>query len=71
MFKKTVRWFGVAALGGMLLQGGCSLQGLTRNIWVGFGQSIGSVPAGILVDAYVTPLLNDLINPDDDGDGTQ
>jgi hypothetical protein len=37
--------------------GGCSFDKLGRNIWIGFGESLGSIPAGIVTELVVAPLL--------------
>lgn len=44
--------------GGVLLQSGC--YGLWNNIWVGFGEGIGAIPANFVANALIVPLLNSL-----------
>lgn len=44
--------------GGLVLGSGCSLNGLLRNVWVGFGYSLGSIPADIVggwIEGFLTP----------------
>lgn len=41
----------VAVTGGALFGSGCSLNGLLKNIWDGFGYGLGAIPANIIADA--------------------
>ncbi|RJP37237.1 MAG: hypothetical protein C4547_05820 [Phycisphaerales bacterium] len=57
------------ATGGMLLGGGCSLDGLLRNVWTGFGYSIGALPAQVVTDLFLQDIIDSLTGGGD-GDGT-
>ncbi len=50
-------------LGSAVLSGGCGLNRLSRNAWVGFGESVGSLSANILVDYIRSTFTSDVINP--------
>lgn len=39
---------------------GASCDKLFKNMWVGFGESLGALPAGIIANNIVTPLLTSL-----------
>jgi len=72
--KKMTRRFkviGMLATGATLLQfGGCGLGNLGA-IWqqagIGFAQQLGAIPAQIVYDAYIAPLVEGLL-PGDDGE---
>ena len=71
MFNKVMKRKTLALLmaGGAMFQlGGCG-EFLVREAAIGFGRSLGGIPAGIVV-----PILQDIVNGiipanDDDGDG--
>lgn len=56
--RKSKKFAVIAVLSGaMLFQlGGCGLDSFTRNVWRGFGYSIGGLPA-----SFVTGFLTDLL----------
>jgi hypothetical protein len=54
----------------MMLQfGGCSIGGITRWASIGFARELGAIPATVVYDAYIAPLVAGII-PDGGGDGT-
>lgn len=57
--KNKAKWLPLLAMGCALQFGGCfNFESLGRNIWFGFGSSLGGIPAGIVTDIVVAPLLN-------------
>lgn len=48
--KRKLSKFAAVCLLGTMLQGGCSFNGLARNVWAGFGYAIGGIPAQFVVD---------------------
>ncbi len=50
-------------LGCAILSGGCGLNKLPRNVWVGFGESVGSLSANILVDYISSTFTDEVIGP--------
>lgn len=55
MKKKMIA---LVIVSGTVLQGGCFFNSLARNVWRGFGYSLGGIPAGIVVDLVIDPILN-------------
>jgi hypothetical protein len=45
-----------------VLSGGCGMRRLPRNVWVGFGESVGSISANILVDYISSTFTDDMID---------
>jgi hypothetical protein len=43
------------AIASLTFSSGCNLG---QNMWIGFGRSLGGIPAGIVTDLVVAPLLN-------------
>lgn len=41
----------IVSLAGLLQLGGCSWDSFIKNVWRGFGYSIGGLPAGFVTDA--------------------
>ena len=52
------------ALATCMFASGCSLDKLTRHIWVGFGEGLGGIPADV-VGGYIVGVIDDFITPDD------
>jgi len=52
------------ALATCVFASGCSLDGLTRNIWIGFGRGLGGIPADV-VGGYIVGLIDDFVTPAD------
>jgi hypothetical protein len=75
--KKMTRRFrtvGMLAAGATLLQfGGCglgNLGGIWRQAGIGFAYELGAIPARVVYDAYIAPLVEGLLPGNDTGDGT-
>lgn len=66
--KSMKKFAGLILAGGLLLGSGCSLSSLGQNVWTGFGQSLGAVPANILANFITTNFLGNILNPDDGED---
>jgi hypothetical protein len=60
--SKKVKFGALLALASctVLQFGGCGMDKLGRNIWIGFGESLGSIPAGIVTELVVAPLLDSI-----------
>ena len=54
MKRKLSKLAAVCILGTML-NGGCSIEGLLKNMWAGFGYSLGGLPAQYLIDLINPP----------------
>ena len=52
--KRKLSKFAAVCVLGTLLGGGCSINGLARNVWAGFGYAIGGLPAQFVID-FLTP----------------
>lgn len=66
MFSRPMKRkaFALLVTGGLLLGSGCSFRGLASNIWIGFGRSIGSIPANVVNDLFIAPFIDAILNPD-------
>lgn len=54
MTRKLSRFSAICVLSlCAVLSSGCSINGLWRNIWSGFGYSLGGLPAQFLIDALL------------------
>lgn len=56
MKRRIVRTLLPLCLMGCLFGGGCSVNGLLKNIWIGFGEAIGAMP-GEIAAGYVQDTL--------------
>lgn len=54
--RKITKIAAIVSVAGMLQLGGCSFDSFSRNVWRGFGYSIGGLPA-----SFVTGLISDLL----------
>jgi hypothetical protein len=68
---RRVKFAALLAMGGMMLQFGGCLGTLPRNIWTGFGYSLGALPANILAEAYIAPLLEGVIGGGDEEEAAE
>lgn len=54
--RKFTKIAAIVSVAGLLQLGGCSFDSFSRNVWRGFGYSIGGLPASL-----VTGLVSDLL----------
>ncbi|MBN1514207.1 MAG: hypothetical protein JXB13_19480 [Phycisphaerae bacterium] len=57
------KWGLLSLLGCAILSGGCGVSKLPQNIWVGFGESVGSLSANILIDYINSTFTDEIIGP--------
>ena len=71
MLKKSRRMkvVGLLATGAMLFQFGGCLGGVFQRAGIGFAEALGAVPANIVSDLFITPLIEGFLPADDDGNG--
>ena len=54
--RKITKIAAIVSVAGMLQLGGCSWDSFTKNVWRGFGYSVGGLPA-----SFVNGLIGDLL----------
>lgn len=56
-----VKMLGLLLTGAMVFQfGGCSLNGLLNQASIGFARQIGAIPAQVVYDATIAPLIDSI-----------
>ena len=71
MLKKSRRMkvVGLLATGAMIYQFGGCLGGVFQRAGIGFAEALGAVPAGIVNDLFIQPLIDGFLDTDGDDTG--